>query len=403
MNMKHITKRDKQLAIVLAFALVLTIAVRVGFDKKATTDTTATESALRAGAVTEFESLQTAGLTAGSISDINDYSNATATVSNEEKTKVTSQLLLDQEYEEGTVYGYKNLGFSEVEGNLNVREEASEDASVVGKLTNHNAVEIKSTSKDGKWLEITSGNVEGYVSAKYILTGDRALALVDDLIATYATVKVDTLKVREKPSTDSNILSKVHDADDLRVISIQTVENKDKDGKTVTEEWVEIEHDDEETEEIETAFVFKNHVELANKFPTGKTIKELHYGSEVDDTRVALCEMALKYYGGRYVWGGSTLGRGVDCSGFTMAIYRQFGIKLEHHAATQATQGRRIKASEAKPGDLFFYKRPGHSGIGHVGIYIGGGQIIHAASSRQGIIISSAYYQTPLAVCSYLD
>ena len=132
------------------------------------------------------------------------------------------------------------------------------------------------------------------------------------------------------------------------------------------------------------------------------TLKELRYGNGVSQTRVDLVDFALQYVGGRYVWGGTSLTKGVDCSGFTMKVYEHFGISLPHSSAAQAGYGTKIKASEAQPGDLFFYSRGG-SGIGHVAIYIGNGQIVHAASSRDGIKISSAYYRTPLAVRRLLD
>ncbi len=384
--MKHITKREKGIAGILALALVLAIGAKTGVNKATKEDVKeevakqeSTEAnVLTAGAINEIQAEHASGLCAGALTDIYDYSTM-ASVSQNEKDIVASKLLLQEDFEDGTTYGYKNLGFSEVDGNLNVREEASKDSSVVGKLTNHNAVEIKSTSKDGKWYEVTSGNVEGYVSTAYILTGDDALALADDLIATYATVNVSTLNVRSKASTDSNIITKVNDAEDLLVTSI-------------SDDWIEVAIDDY------TAYVAAEFVTLSNKFPTGKTIKELHYGSDVSDTRVALCEYALQFVGNRYVWGGSSLTNGTDCSGFTMRVFAKFGVSLPHYSGAQPSYGTRINAEDAKPGDLFFY---GSGRISHVAIYIGNGQIVHAASSREGIKISSAYYQTPICVVSY--
>ncbi|MBE5891359.1 MAG: peptidoglycan endopeptidase [Lachnospiraceae bacterium] len=383
--MNHITKREKGIAGILALTLALSVGVKVSADHTEQTNNvqsaeqeTTEDVALTAGAISEIQMSHATGLCAGALTDIYEYSTI-ASVSENEKDIVASKLLLDEDFEEGTIYGYKNLGFSEVEGNLNVREEASTSSSVVGKLTNHNAVEIISTSKDGKWYEITSGNVEGYVSTDYILTGDDALALVDDLIATYATVNVKTLNVRSEANTDSNIVTKVNDAEDLLVTSI-------------SDDWIEVAIDDY------TAFVAADYVTLSNKFPTGKTIKELHYGSDVSDTRVALCEYALQFVGNPYVWGGSSLTNGTDCSGFTMRVFAQFGISLPHYSGSQPSYGTRINAEDAQPGDLFFY---GSGHISHVAIYIGNGQIVHAASSREGIKISSAYYQTPICVVSY--
>jgi cell wall-associated NlpC family hydrolase len=101
------------------------------------------------------------------------------------------------------------------------------------------------------------------------------------------------------------------------------------------------------------------------------------------------------------VWGGESLTNGVDCSGFTMKVYERFGVYLPHYSGSQPSYGTKISAKDAKPGDLFFYGDG--SKINHVAIYIGNGQIVHAASTRAGIIISSAYYSTPICVVSYLD
>jgi cell wall-associated NlpC family hydrolase len=86
-----------------------------------------------------------------------------------------------------------------------------------------------------------------------------------------------------------------------------------------------------------------------------------------------------------------------------MRVYEQFGIYLPHSSSAQAGYGTKISASEAKPGDLFFYGRSGVSGIGHVAIYIGNGQIVHASNARDGIKISNAYYRTPIKVVRLLS
>jgi cell wall-associated NlpC family hydrolase len=119
----------------------------------------------------------------------------------------------------------------------------------------------------------------------------------------------------------------------------------------------------------------------------------------ISDTRTSLVEYALQFVGNPYVWGGTSLTRGVDCSGFTMQVYAHYGISLPHHSASQPSYGKRISASQAQPGDLFFY---GSGSINHVGIYIGNGKIVHASNARTGITISSAYYRTPVCVVSYL-
>ena len=119
---------------------------------------------------------------------------------------------------------------------------------------------------------------------------------------------------------------------------------------------------------------------------------ELMYGEGVSDIRVDLCQFAKQYIGNPYVWGGTSLTNGADCSGFVMSVYANFGVSLPHSSAADRHVGSAVNGLEnAQPGDLVCYS-------GHVGIYIGGGQIVHASSAKTGIIISSASYRTPLSV-----
>jgi hypothetical protein len=287
----------------------------------------------------------------------------------------------EEDNDDGTIYGYTNLGIANVDtANLNVRNEPSTSGEVVGKMTKHNACEILET--DGDWYKITSGNVEGYVSSEYILTGEEAIAIAKEEAATYATVTTEALRVRREASTESDILSLVNKDEDLAV-----VEEGD--------EWVRVEVDDEE------GYVYKEYVTIEEKLSTAKTIKELNYGQGVSDVRVDLVQYALQFVGNRYVWGGESLTNGVDCSGFTMKIYEKYGIYLPHSSKAQPSYGTKIKASEAQPGDLFFYGSG--STISHVGIYIGDGKIVHASNKRDGIKISNAYYRTPICVVRYLN
>jgi len=89
-----------------------------------------------------------------------------------------------------------------------------------------------------------------------------------------------------------------------------------------------------------------------------------------------------------YIWGGNSLSRGVDCSGLVQQIYRQLGIQVPRTTYEQAKNGKAVPVSQIRPGDLVFY-RPGSSGPEHVGIYVGNGQIVHAANSKLGVITSN--------------
>lgn len=276
--------------------------------------------------------------------------------------------------------GYTNLGMSVISsGNLNIRQEASTDSEVVGILTNHNACELLEDA--GDWYKVTSGKVTGYVSKQYLVTGDEAESIAEQEIKTVATVNTETLNVRAEKSTEAAVLSQVGNSEAFTVNS-------------VADGWVEISVDDS------VGYISQDYVTLAQALPTAKTIEQVKYGDGVSDVRAAVVSYALQFVGNRYVWGGTSLEKGVDCSGFTMRILGKYGISLPHSSRAQPSYGKKISASEAKPGDLFFYGS-GRS-ISHVAIYIGNGQIVHASNKRDGIKVSNAYYRNPICVARYL-
>lgn len=276
--------------------------------------------------------------------------------------------------------GYTNLGMSVISsGNLNIRQEASTDSEVVGILTNHNACELLEDA--GDWYKVTSGKVTGYVSKQYLVTGDEAEAIAEQEIKTVATVNTETLNVRAEKSTEAEVLSQVGNSEAFTVNS-------------VADGWVEISVDDS------VGYISQDYVTLAQALPTAKTIEQVKYGDGVSDVRASVVSYALQFVGNRYVWGGTSLENGIDCSGFTMRILGKYGISLPHSSKAQPSYGTKISASEAKPGDLFFYGS-GRS-ISHVAIYIGNGQIVHASNKRDGIKVSNAYYRNPICVTRYL-
>ena len=276
--------------------------------------------------------------------------------------------------------GYTNLGMSVISsGNLNIRQEASTDSEVVGILTNHNACELLEDA--GDWYKVTSGKVTGYVSKQYLVIGDEAEAIAEQEIKTVATVNTETLNVRAEKSTEAAVLSQVGNSEAFTVNS-------------VADGWVEISVDDS------VGYISQDYVTLAQALPTAKTIEQVKYGDGLSDVRASVVSYALQFVGNRYVWGGTSLENGVDCSGFTMRILGKYGVSLPHSSKAQPSCGTKISASDAKPGDLFFYGSG--SSISHVAIYIGNGQIVHASNKRDGIKVSNAFYRSPICVARYL-
>lgn len=372
--------RIGQTSALVAFTILIGA---VSFSPKQAQDITTDSNELTAG-VTLDMSTQTDDvyeLTAGAAAAL-EYSYIGVSVSDNDSDVVTASGSTDSDTQNAAQQcGYTNLGMTSFsDGNLNIREQASTDSEVVGVFTNHNACEI--IAVEGEWTQIESGDVSGYVKSEYLLTGDEALAIAEQEIETVAKVNTQTLRVRSEKSTESSILSLVGDSEKL------TVTNVGDDG------WVEVNVDDE------TGYVASEYVTIEKDLPTAKTMMEVKYGEGVTDVRVSLVQYALSFVGNRYVWGGTSLTNGVDCSGFTMQIYAKYGVSLPHSSKAQPSYGTKISSSEAQPGDLFFYGS-GKS-ISHVAIYIGNGQIVHASNKRDGIKISNAYYRSPICVVRYL-
>lgn len=277
-------------------------------------------------------------------------------------------------------WGYDNLGIAKVENHLNIRSIPADDGRLVGKLSKDAACEI--LSFDGKWAHIRSGKVEGYASTEFILMGEMAEKRADEIVSTIAVVTTDSLKIREQPNTDCEVITQVPKGEELEVVD------------TDTQGWVKVSLDDD------NVYVASEFVSIENKLSTAVTMSELLYGEGVSDVRVDLSQYAKQFVGNRYVWGGTSLTKGADCSGFTLSVFKKYGISLPHSSVAQAGYGVKVSPSQAQPGDLFFYAKGGR--INHVAIYIGSGQVVHASNPKTGIRVSSAYYRTPYTVRSIL-
>ena len=136
-------------------------------------------------------------------------------------------------------------------------------------------------------------------------------------------------------------------------------------------------------------------------YDNGNTGTDTTTDSSASDSSLGqqIADYAVQFVGNPYVYGGTSLTNGTDCSGFTMSVMANFGIGLARTAADQSYGGTSVAISDIQPGDLLFYSDG--SGISHVALYIGGGQIVHAATESQGIIISNYNYDTPVCAARY--
>lgn len=152
------------------------------------------------------------------------------------------------------------------------------------------------------------------------------------------------------------------------------------------------------SENVDTDVSAEESVDNSEK-DDSETEEEAQSGPTEEELRAQIVDFALQFEGNPYVYGGTSLTNGADCSGFVMSVFAQFGYSLPRVAADQYYQSVQKSVADLEPGDLVFYG----SGISHVALYIGDGQIIHASTSASGIKISNYDYETPVGVGTYIE
>lgn len=286
---------------------------------------------------------------------------------------------------------YEGYAVPAVDHYLNIRDTPSSSAEVVGKLEDGSIAKVM--KKEKEWTQIQSGDVKGYASSQYLKYGEEIEAYAKEQdYPEKAVVDTPVLKVREKPDTESRVLSTVSEDSSYRILW----EN---------EAWVKVKTDGQE------GYLSRKYVKVRYDFSEAepaagqRSSDELPAEDEKGDTKTAsasslreqIAAYAVQYVGNPYVYGGSSLTQGADCSGFVMKVYEHFGYHLSHNSAAQSGEGKEIELASIQPGDLLFYKSGGR--INHVTMYIGNGKVVHASNSapypKGGIKISSVHYRIP--------
>ncbi len=288
---------------------------------------------------------------------------------------------------------YDNLVLAATDGYINIRKEPKDDGinNIIGKFALGNGAELLDTvtgEDQNTWFKIKSGKVTGYVRADYCRTGEAAKKLALDYAKLTAYVNVDSLNVRSEPSLDARAWTNV-------------TKNQAYDVINQLDGWVQIELDaGDGDEDTDKAYISTRDNNVEVRYGLGEAIEyypAVEAANAAAAFRNSIVNFACKYVGNRYVWGGTSLTNGTDCSGFTLRVMERFGISLPRTSREQAKVGTKVTSANMKPGDLVFYANSSGT-INHVAIYIGNGQVISAASRKSGIRISRWNYRTPVAI-----
>lgn len=307
---------------------------------------------------------------------------------------------------------FRNLVIAQVNNYVNVRSIPSEEGEIIGKLYDDSVGTL--LEEENGWYKIKSGSVDGgYVKAEYCVTGEDAVDLAKKVGTRFATVTTVTLNVRKEPSLDAPILGLVPIEEELVVLD-------ETDGwvQVDIEEglgWVSKDYVTLHTEFVEAESKAEEEARLAKEAEERKKAREAAAKAQAQsapaaaqttapapvvvtnenssEMGAAVAEYALQFVGNPYVYGGSSLTNGTDCSGFVMSVYANFGVSLPHSSSSDRSQGAGVEGGldNAQPGDIICYS-------GHVGLYIGDGQIVHASTKKTGIIVSRADYKRILAI-----
>ena len=302
---------------------------------------------------------------------------------------------------------YANVAIAQVDNYVNIRSTPSEDGDVVGKLYNKSAATVLAT--EGDWYQITSGNCTGYVKCEFVVVGDEELA--KSVSTRLATVTTQTLYVREQPTTESSVEGMVPEGDDLVVTDESMADTGwvkvsllDYEGYvslefvTLSTDYVTAESKEEEEarlakEEAERKAAAAAAAASSRKSSGGSyyTGGSSSYASPSGSGGSAVVSYASQFVGNPYVYGGSSLTNGTDCSGFVMSVYSAFGVGLPHSSSAMRSVGYGVDVNSMQAGDIVCYS-------GHVGIYTGNGTIVNALTSSSGITYTNVNYSPILAV-----
>lgn len=336
------------------------------------------------------------------------------------KEDTTGNNTIDNTVVENTVSTNENIENTEMAMNSNNLENLQEEKTklisedtklkIIPAINATDIVEVKANQEViiietiNNWVCIQSGNTKGWIRSDKLKVKEEqkveegqeeteleekneAETTIQDTKIKTQFIASETINLRKEPNTSSEIVSKLS-------LNMAVDVYSEKDG------WSKVKVSGKEGY-ISSSLLSDKKKETSRAAETPRTSDNIstqttdttNTTSSVPDSKNggSVVETAKSYIGSRYVYGGSGPSS-FDCSGFTSYVYKQYGVSLNRTAAGQYSNGTAVSKAELQPGDLVMF---GKSGINHVGIYIGGGQMVHAANPSRGVTtdtINSGYY-----------
>ena len=254
---------------------------------------------------------------------------------------------------------YLDMAFAKVETFLYIRSEPTTESEWVGKLYPDDAAKIMGPVDE--WTKVQSGKVTGYVYSKYITVGRKAEEKAQKIVKKKREKKIELKETKQENPEKEEVLESPEQIFDY-------AESKEEEEARLAKEAEEARKKEEEERK-------KAEEEAKEKAGSGQ----------------AVVDYACQFIGNPYVWGGTSLTNGADCSGFVQSVYKHFGVSLPRTSGQMRGAGKGVSYNEAVPGDVICYD-------GHVGIYMGDGQIVNAINSSRGIGVLSATYTNIVTV-----
>lgn len=294
---------------------------------------------------------------------------------------------------------YSDMVFADVEDFAYIRKAPSESSDWVGKIYSGGAATVICTI--GNWVEIESGDVKGYILIEDLLVGEAARDHLLNTATQTATVTAYALNVRDGQGTDANILTCIAKDEQYEITGEAVsgwypVKVGEIDG-WVSGNYITVDTnfsyaESREAEEARLAAEEeRRQIEAARQEQIEAAAARAHVTPEQVASGQAIIDFACQFIGNPYVWGGTSLTNGADCSGFIQSVYKNFGISLPRTSKEMRSAGYEVSYEEAMPGDIICYE-------GHVGLYMGDGTIVNAIDQAHGIGISNATYTNIITI-----